>query len=418
MAKTPQITLSVGDESISITDPSVVDYAQQSGDRAVESLRTALLCGVAAMDAAGATKEVLALEARLSGVQNEVSSQIRDSASELLDLLRQASNPSIEGSLAAGFGKSMDAKAQAILSSLDPTNPKSPFALLVAEIRGVTHELVKGSTKADATKEAGEKLAIKGRLFEEDVFLALSSAVSQSSDTVEPTGDETGLGTSKKGDFIIKCHGDRPLSIVVEAKRKKISLTRTFIDKELRAGMNNRGASAAILVVHPEFQSCVGSPFKMLGDNMVAVVFDPEKNDITTLVCAYQITKAAILFNKFRDEGVDVSFVTRRLDAIAARAAEFLMSERAMSISIDDLDKVRSQIGNSRRGLLRDIEDLTREVIGDTHVTIVDERAPIAPIQIDGAGGRKALPETTETEGRDDGKSAEAGGRGDDALDF
>lgn len=368
-----------GDKRFKVADASVLSYASKHRGSFEDSLNAALICGVQAIGVAGASKEVLALEAQLAAVQARMSGMTEEAVSNLGELLAKTADPKSAGSMAGAVAGALQEQAKLILRDLDPQNPDSAFGRLASELRGTVREMGQSVAKDEVRKELGTKLASKGRDFEEAVTAALAECSVAYSDVVESTGDEVGLGTSKKGDAIIRCSGPHPVAIVVEAKRKKVALTTRFIEDELRAGMSNRGATAAILVVHPEYASSVGAPVKIVADNIVACVYDPESDDNTAIQIAYTITRAWAMRENQAGGVVDAARVGRRLTELGAKIEQISVVERSFSQSIDDLDRSRTGLSDIRRSLLRESRDIARDLLGEGESSVVLEDFSLPP---------------------------------------
>jgi hypothetical protein len=368
------ISIQLGDQSITVTDPTVVGYATSNG---LDSIKDALVCGVAAMQAATSNTQALSLEKRLSEVQSTLEARLTKSTQGVIDILRDASDPQKNGSLANRVGSSLEEQALRILSSIDPAKPGSLYSQVLEELRRTS----RGGVDDDRVRELESKLPSKGRNFEESVIAALSVSSAPFHDCVEGTGDSVGIGSSKKGDVIVTCSHPAPRSIVVEAKRRRVSLTPRFIETELRAAISNRGANAAILVVHPEFRDCVGANLKILAKNIIACVYDPDGGDSTALDVAYFLARASAYTGSESSGSVDSVRVSRRLEELASRVEQMSVSERSMAQSIDDLDKCREGFSTSRRALLREIQNLCLEVNG----SLQDEKPAVGAFIVEGS---------------------------------
>jgi len=367
-----------GDVKFAVNDPAIDAYLASNKGREEPALRAALLCGVEAIDSAGASRHALALEQHFQAVSAQIAAFAQSGIKETQGAVLRAATSTDRESLLSQVSAKLNEQAAAILANLDPENPDSAYGRFAVEMRATVRELGQFAAKEEARKELAPRIVGKGRTYEDDVVAALAACLSGTSDTVESTGDEVGLGSSKKGDAIIRCAGPRPATIVVEAKRRKISLSNRFIDEELRGGIDNRGGSAAILAVHPEHGACLGAPIKFLADNIIACVYDPEQ-PATALEVAYQVMRAWALREKAVGHVLDTAKVQKRLAELASKIDSLVVLERAMDRSIGDLDASKAAIGNIRRSLMRDCQDMTRDLAGDVSSVVPQNAAAQIP---------------------------------------
>ena len=367
MAKNKFIEVSYGDVRFQIDDVAMLEFARKHESTLAHDLTSAIICGVHAVEVAGASKETVALESHLARVYRDMQDMSSVVVSNLKNVLVEAADPSKNNSLSNVVADGLKRESQGIIASMDIENPDSSMGRLAAELRGAVMQIVRSSGGAEAKKALMPKLAAKGGIYEELVVSALTQCAGAFSDTVEATGSEIGIGTSKKGDAVIRLGGEGDRAIVVEAKHKKITLSTKFIEDELRAGISNRGARAAILVVHPEFASSVGAPVKFLADNIVACIFDPDGADMTALQVAYYVTRAWAMREHDSGGVCNSSHITRRLGEISAKVEGLNVVERSMSQSIDDLERCRAAFGDIRRSVMREIRDLARDAAGEPY---------------------------------------------------
>ena len=373
MAKKTPISISVGGAEISVSDDAIFEYLAKNSGREAEAVRVALLCGIEAIGIAAASRHSLTLDAHFQQVASQINAFAQAGVAEVQSAILRATTASDKESLISQVTTALEGRAGAILKSIDPENPDSVYGRFTGEMRALVRDISQASAREDVRKEMTLKTTGKGRTFEEDVVAALAGCLAGTEATIESTGAEIGMGASKKGDAVIRCCGGRK-AIVVEAKRAKISLSARFIDEELRAGIANRGANAAILVVHPEHAACIGAPVKFLADDIIACVYEPG-GDVTALFVAYQVMDARVAREKSGKAVVGVARLGKRLTELASKIESLSVLERAMARSIDDLDSNKSAVGTLRRALQRECG----EIIDEFECEKLNE--PAAPVE-------------------------------------
>ena len=180
-------------------------------------------------------------------------------------------------------------------------------------------------------------------------------------DTVIPTGSEPGVGGNKKGDVVVEISDKPDLKFVIEAKKKTIALNQKFYDDEIKGAMDNRGASMAILVVHPNYNPG-DLPFYYFKDAIVSE-YDPEVDDRTAISVAYQLArKISIETSTKVSEGIDLNRFKDKLETIMAHVDHISKIEGALTNSINNLDKIKSDVQSTKEKLKDSLNDLIKDI--------------------------------------------------------
>lgn len=204
------------------------------------------------------------------------------------------------------FGEGTRDLGQSIRQLIDPGNPESPLGRLATkmtdelkDVRKSVDELTKqvavDQAAAQASAQALELTAVKGRKFEEIVSESVSEFAALYQDEPQAVGTIGGGDGNQIGDIVVSLNaGDAPSGdarYVVEAKDKKLGL-RQALD-ELDKAIANRGAKAGVIVFASQDKAPISAPCRGYG-NKIIVVLDKAEIDTQPLRWALMSTRLTI----------------------------------------------------------------------------------------------------------------------------
>ena len=333
--------------TLQLTDPLLAEFVASRMSKPDEILR-AFRIGVEVLSSSGAVIDTLVVEKSFDALSREFTARI--------DALGEELDPAAAGTAGNTMLTAVRQEMTTVLALLDPTNAEGPLGRLAADVRNAVQAISVEKARREGAAETAGKLTIKGREFEGELLRAVSKLTAINSDAVENTGDTNGVGASKKGDLLISCAPSHSLKIVIEAKNRKVTLNRRFVEDELRAGMFNRGAAACILAVHPDFADCLGAPLRFIGANIIGCVFDPDSTDNLPLMVAYHYARHMIQQTDASPAGdIDRSLAIEQVTQLLARVEEISAAERTLGMTTSTIDKTRGELYITRKNLTADL---------------------------------------------------------------
>ncbi|MDQ3620184.1 MAG: hypothetical protein M3391_08665, partial [Actinomycetota bacterium] len=182
-------------------------------------------------------------------------------------------------------------------------------------------------------------------------------------DTVEGTGEETGLDlASKKGDFVVTVNpqdvGDAEVRIVVEAK--SASLTVPQLLNELDQGRQNRMALEAIIVFDARKAPAQVGALRHYPGRGIACSVDPDSMEMLPLEVAYKLARINALL-----EARALQFGDVKLDTV--RLAELMQQA---TTSVRRFSQIRSSLTKASNNL-SEIADAVSDAQEDTQRALV-----------------------------------------------
>jgi hypothetical protein len=149
--------------------------------------------------------------------------------------------------------------------------------------------------KKEGAEELVEVTPLSGFAYEDELWEQLQALARIHGDDVESTGTSTGVGRSKKGDFVVEVDGNGP-RFVIEAKDTPLTLPR--IKGELEEAIPNRDAVFGVLLAKQKdhLPKKVGWFNEYEGNQLVAAVTDGEDDrlfdPLVRFVYSYARTRA------------------------------------------------------------------------------------------------------------------------------
>ena len=330
-----------------IEDPSVVDYFAALDDDVVQQrLHEIIRVGVTAIQAGdtAANTELVrrrfeALEQRLEDDLDEVFGE-RGSLPEMLE-----NHLGENGRLTDLF---------------DPHADGTPIAKLRTDIIGEVKEFRDIVMEKEGANKLREDTTLSGFDFEDELWAQLQALARIHGDDVERTGETTGVGRSKKGDFVVEVDGNGP-RFVIEAKDTKMSLP--DIKEELEESIPNRDAVFGVLLAKQQdnLPKKVGWLNEYEGNQLVAAVTDGEDDrlfgPLVRFVYSYARTRA-LAEARGGTADIDLPAVRAEIDELQSDLSE-VKQIKSRCTQIENLsDEIRSGADEMRQN----IEDRTQRL--------------------------------------------------------
>jgi hypothetical protein len=190
----------------------------------------------------------------------------------------------------------------------DPHADGTPIAKLRTDILGEVKEFRDTVMEKEGADKLREDTTLSGFDYEEELWAQLQALARIHGDDIERTGETTGVGRSKKGDFVVEVDGKGP-RFVIEAKDTKMSLPE--IKSELEESIPNRDAVFGVLLAKKRDQLAdkVGWFNEYEGNQLVAAVTDGEDDrlfdPLVRFVYSYARTRALA---KYSNVTADINF--------------------------------------------------------------------------------------------------------------
>ena len=333
---------------LTIDDPSVVDYFAALDDNEVnQRVHEVIRVGVTAIQAGdtAANTELVrrrfeALEQRLEDELDEVFGD-RGSLPEMLE-----NHLGENGRLTDLF---------------DPHADGTPIAKLRKDIVGEVQDFRNMMIKKEGAEELVEATPLSGFAYEDELWERLETLARIHGDDVDRTGETTGVGRSKKGDFVVEVDGNGP-RFVIEAK--DTALTLPEIQDELEESIPNRDAVFGVLLAKQQNQlpKKVGWFNEYEGNQLVAAVTDGKDDrlfdPLVRFVYSYARTRALAEASGGTVE-LDLPAVRSEIEGLQGDLAE-VTQIKGRCTKIENLsDEIRSGADEMQRS----IEDRTQNLV-------------------------------------------------------
>lgn len=224
----------------------------------------------------------------------------------------------------------------------------------MAELKEQISVFVERTAGEELLAEAEEAGTRKGRTFESQVHDALEEIAEGFGDCAHHTGDERGVGGSKKGDTVVEigaATGPCRARVVFEDKAKRLGKKEAW--DELNAAMDERQADFAVLVVAGEDKVPTGrEQLQEYEGNKLIIAVDPDEPAGLALRLAYRYVRIRLLAN--RDASLEVDAAGVRDAAESARSA--LKRAQAARLALSNIDKSSSKVRENLDGLVAGVE--------------------------------------------------------------
>ena len=354
-----------------IQDKEIVDYLQEDWVNIEQRLNLSLRIGIIAIKATSTSVDTnyidkefqklqYSFDERFRKFQEEWDQGVRSVFGDDFRNMQECMDPNGDDTPTAKFLDMIDKKMKDLLAEMDPSDTDTPIGKFKKEMIDRMTEIVQEINVKKAVQEEKSKGTAKGVEYEEAVYQTLLEIGTCLRDTIQATGSDPGVGGNKKGDIMISLSDVPDLKIVVEAKKKKIVLNQKFYDDEIRGGMENRSASSAILVVHPDFNPG-NLPLHFFKEAIVAE-YDPEVDDRTAIIVAYQLARRIALEKSKGREELDLSQFRSHLSTISAYVDHISKIEGAITNSIRNLESVREDVKSTKLKLKEALDQLMSDL--------------------------------------------------------
>ena len=250
---------------------------------------------------------------------------------------------------------------------LDASNGDSPLSKLRADLhaelrdlRGLIEnyrkEIAERYSAETARVAERERGTLKGRDYEDLVFLAINDVAAVFGDVAMRAGDQPGIGGSKAGDIVVTLNSvdarGGAVNLTVEAKDRAVGLT--AIQRELDEAQKNRGASEAIAVYsQAEYMPAGMAPFRELNGSAIICLYDKATpTDTVALQVAYRLARSRAL-SELHHREIEVDMQGIHEDIAAAR-----IQVKSITSMKGRLTAVRSAVDSGALQLERELESL------------------------------------------------------------
>lgn len=416
--------------SITIDDPTVVAAfgAAQAEERdLVEYAKGAVIIGVKALQVTGVSLGIeqlsdgitnaqqamttvtqqladnlhqrLELVAGEDGVLSKaVSSTLEDFEKKLEQLTGGEKSPIREGiraqlqvlsdNLLKGLAEASSTQRNETAKLLDIEDPQSPLRLLASNIRVISesitslHAKLENSKGAEIEAQAGTR---KGLSYEKDAIDAVNEIARRSQDEPLATGGSTGVGTSKKGDGVVRLREGLVVkaNLVVEAKNMSSKKTDTsrlkYWNEQAEAAIKNRGA-IGFLGLCKNISDMPGGQRLIALDKMgrnIVVAYNPDKGEDEFLALVYQVVKMHCLSTV--STGVEInpvalqSFVEgglTKLNDFGKVAEEVGVIRKSAGKILEISEAIKDDIHSYLRSIRREIDGGVQQISLDPMVPL------------------------------------------------
>ncbi len=311
MSQKPAPTVEVGTNRVQIselevTDSDVVEYLQDvDDDEQTEAIQYALSVGVKTLQLADTSREEEFVERKFGEMQQEFEAEIEQIQDEVEERFGSdgdvpeifdehlGEDGKLQRHIEDAFGddglfvdrldEELGEDGERIQEALDPDDEGTPTyrlkSALLDEIRALRDKIEEQETEEETREELKQQTTLKGEDFEETVGNVLGDIVRNTTDEVQPTGEELGERADRKvGDFVLTL-GDTGQRIAIEAK-SATNYTQPKIKEELADTIENRDADYAIIVF--ECESYVPDKvgyFQEFDDDRLSVALSEDEED-------------------------------------------------------------------------------------------------------------------------------------------
>ena len=343
------------------SDPVVVELVRDADDPE-NAVRSALHVGARAVRAAGVNLDTDVVAVRFAEMSEEMDQQldvavaglskaIEDAVSDdggsipvilsrhrasLEALLDTTFDPDSKTSVISLMEEMLEearrSQVEAIAAMVAVDGEDSPLANLRTSLAKDVKEFMKEQLKdvTDEVRTMSERLAVndavapviavttaKGFTFEDVLHARLEAIAAVHGDLAEQTGTEPGVAGTKKGDEVVTLNREdtrgSEVRFVLEAKSRKLGLRKAY--EELDAALENRSASAGIVVFSSADEAPTTVPFHY-SDNRAIVVLDDADHDDGALRLAYMWARwmARRSISEVDSEDVDLDRINSLID--------------------------------------------------------------------------------------------------------
>ena len=267
---------------------------------------------------------------------------------------------------------------QRLHQALDPETDGSALASTLRRLEQRLDELHQAVAEQRGRRDEADRGTAKGFAYEDNLEERLREWARPLGAIVERTSHIGGdLGSDLVGDFVVELtNGGR---IVVEAKNTNaISLNgRSGILAEMRRGMDNRSAQAAVCFSRkPVFPREVGA-FGVYGDVVLAV------DDLEGTMLFVAMTWASQRCQPDGANGavaIDSAVIDDRIDRIRGLANLLSSNRRSLTEIVASVEKVRGSLDSIRLDLLEAASDVSLAMRTEGAAVRTDRTGDVVPL--------------------------------------
>lgn len=327
-------------DNIEVKDSLVVDYFERLEKKEVtQRLREVLRVGVIAIQAGDAASQTEVVQRRFEKFDKRLDEELDDifgKNGKLPELLEHHLGDN--GRLTELF---------------DPHKDGTPIAKLRKDLSKKIQDFRETMLSEQRVDEALENTPVSGFNFEDKLWEQLELLGSIHGDKVEKTGEKTGTGDSKKGDFVVEVNGNGP-RFVIEAKDTDMS--NPAIKRELDKAIPNREAVFGVLLTkeRDHLNNSVGWFNEYEGNHLVAAVTDGKDDKLFRPIVRFVYSYArarALSMTGGNAADIDFSAVRAQLDGLNTDLTEIKQIKtrctkiKRLSNEIEErADEMRDQI--------------------------------------------------------------------------
>jgi hypothetical protein len=351
MVETASVSLEEGQvaiDGLTIDDPTVVEYFEEFEDEGLErQLERVIGVGVTAMQAGDTASQTELVRSRFEKLERRLEEDLEaffGDRGRLPEMLED--NLGENGRLTDLF---------------DPHADGTPISKLRAEILDEVRDFRETMIKEEGAEEVRELTPLSGFAYEDELWEQLEMLARIHGDEVDPTGTTTGVGRSKKGDFVVEVNANGP-RFVIEAKDTS-NLYEPTMKKELSESITNRNAAFGVLLAKKRDQlpDKVGWFNEYEGNQLVAAVTDGEDDrlfgPLVRFVYSYARTRALAEASGGTAE-LDLPAVRAEIDGLQSDLAEVTQIKRRCT----EIENLSDEIRRGADEMQRSIEDRTQRL--------------------------------------------------------
>lgn len=370
--------------NLELTDSDVVSYLRNVDDEdRIEAVESALNVGVKTLQLAETSREEEFVERKFSEMHQEFEAEIErikdevearfGSDGDVPEIFQEHLGPDgnlqqhienafdEDGPFVDRLDEELGEDGERIQEALDPDDEGTPTyrlkSALMDEFRALRDKLEEQQTAEETREELKQQTTLKGDDFEETVGNVLGDVVRNTTDEVEPTGEQVGERADRKvGDFVLTL-GDTSQRIAVEAK-SATNYSQPKIKEELADAIENRDADYAIMVF--ECESYVPDKvgyFQEFDDDRLSVALCADQDDEIEpgfLRIAVNWARARAI-RSYVDAGTDLDpeAVQTNIGEIEDAIDRF----RRVRTKTTNIREAANEIDEELRGIQNDVED-------------------------------------------------------------
>ena len=350
MVETASVSLEEGQvaiDGLTIDDPTVVEYFEEFEDEGLDrQVERVIGVGVTAMQAGDTASQTELVRSRFEKLERRLEEDLEAFFGD-----RGRLPEMLEDHLGEN-GRLTDL--------FDPHADGTPISKLRAEILDEVRDFRETMIKEEGAEEVRELTPLSGFAYEDELWEQLQMLARIHGDEVEPTGTTTGVGRSKKGDFVVEVDGNGPC-FVIEAKDTPLTLPR--IKGELEEAIPNRDAVFGVLLAKQKdhLPKKVGWFNEYEGNQLVAAVTDGGDDRLFDPLVRFVYSYArprALAEASGGTADIDLPAVRAEIEGLQGDLAEVTQIKRRCTRIEDLSDEIRSGADEMQRS----VEDRTQRL--------------------------------------------------------